>query len=70
MPAPLLDDRWMSYRVAADYLGVSRKTLERAVTAKTIPHTRDPLTGRVRFLQSSLDEWMTKPKTRTRGRRA
>lgn len=52
------DGGWMGYEGTADYLDTSRRTLERAVRQGKIPYHRDPLTGRVRFLASELDEWM------------
>jgi len=52
-------DAYLSYTDAAIYLGLSRKTLERAVAGNRIPYVRDPLTGRVRFKQSALDAWMS-----------
>lgn len=60
-----VDDYWMTYDRAAEYLDMSRRTLERAVAANTVPSHRDPLTGRVRFLRSELDDWMrAKPRAR------
>lgn len=58
MTPQTLADRWMSYADAATYLDVSRKTLERGVASNRVPYHRDPLTGRVRFLKSEIDEWM------------
>lgn len=49
---------YLSYLDAAAYLGLSRKTLERAVAGNRIPFIRDPLTGRVRFHKDDLDAWM------------
>lgn len=49
---------WLAYNDAATYVGLSRKTLERAVTANTVPYSRDPVTGRVRFHTDELDDWM------------
>ena len=49
---------YLTYNDAAMYLGLSRKTLERAVAANRIPYVRDPLTGRVRFHKPALDKWM------------
>lgn len=57
---------WMPLNEAAIYLGTSRRTLERAVAANRIPHTRDPLTGRVRFHRDALDEWMVRGGRRAR----
>lgn len=55
---------YLSYKDACEYLGLSRKTLERAVNAKNIPYLRDPLTGRVRFHKPDLDKWMAGRKPR------
>lgn len=59
---------WLSYNDAATHTGLSRKTLERAVAAGSIPYVRDPMTGRVRFRRDELDAWMRG--TAKRGRRA
>ena len=52
--APVSDDRPLSVREAAQFLGVSRQTVYLWVERKQIPHLR--VMGRnIRFLKSDLD---------------
>ena len=51
---------YLSIKDAADHLGISRRTIERAVENRhrtKIPCQRDPLTGRWRFRLDRLDAW-------------
>lgn len=57
-------DHWLTVTETIEYLGLSRATLYRALGNNAIPHTRDPITGRLRFQKSKLDAWMTKPTRR------
>lgn len=50
--------RLMSARKAMRYLGIRNTTFNEWVKAGVIPAHTDPLTGRVRYSELALDEWL------------
>lgn len=66
--APLTAAGWLATNDAAAYLGMSRRTVERAAAAGSLPFSRDPFTGRRRFHRTDLDAWVRDGSTRRRGR--
>lgn len=68
------DDLVLGYAEAAEFLHVSRRTLERYVREGLVPHVRLPKRGAwsgTRFLRSQLTQWLQFHTVKTaRGRRA
>lgn len=58
-----IEDRWMTSREAAEYLGYSDYTLKRARVDKTLSGKDQPKftkSGKaIRYKKSDLDAWMT-----------
>lgn len=67
--APESDDVVLNYRDAAQFLGISERTLERYVRESRVPHIRFPQRGErrtvVRFLRSQLLQWLSQRTVRT-----
>lgn len=53
--APHDDSPYLNIDQAATYLGVSRRTLQRAVRDGRIKHVRNPLNGRLQFTTNDLE---------------
>lgn len=49
---------YLTTEEAARYVGVSRRTLERAVAEDRVPSVRNPLTNRRQFERAQLDALM------------
>lgn len=51
------EDRWLSTRKAADYLGLTPNALHKLTAARAIPFSQDAAGGKCWFLRSELDAW-------------
>jgi excisionase family DNA binding protein len=49
---------WMTVEEAADYVGMSPRSLSDLARARAVPHRRLPRTRRLRFRQGELDMWL------------
>jgi excisionase family DNA binding protein len=53
----------LSLAVAADYLGISQRTLRRWIAEKKVPHAK--IGGLIRFRRAALREWLEDAERRT-----
>lgn len=51
------EDRWLTTKEAADYLGKSVNALHILTSRKQVPFHRDGPNGKLYFRKSELDEW-------------
>ena len=51
------DDRWLSTREAARYLGMTANALHKLTAARGVPFAQDAPGGKCWFLRSDLDAW-------------
>lgn len=56
---PAADDRWLSAREAASYLGVSLNALHKLSAARALPFEQDRPGCKLWFRRSELDRWRT-----------
>ena len=56
-PPPATDDRWLSTREAALYLGMSVNALHRLTAERAVPFVQDAPGAKCWFLRSELDAW-------------
>lgn len=54
---PPAEDRWMSTRNAAAYLGLTPNALHKLTAAREVPFAQDAPGGKCWFLRSELDAW-------------
>jgi excisionase family DNA binding protein len=52
-----IDDRWLSTREAASYLGLTPNALHKLTAAREVPFSQDAPGGKCWFLKSELDQW-------------
>jgi excisionase family DNA binding protein len=56
--APAADeDRWMTTKGAAEYLGISPNALHKLTAKRAVPFAHDARGGKCWFLRSELDAW-------------
>lgn len=51
------EDRWLSTREAAEYLGLTTNALHKLTAARAVPFEQDARGGKCWFLRSELDAW-------------
>jgi excisionase family DNA binding protein len=51
------EDRWLSTREAAEYLGLSPNALHKLTAGREVPFAQDVAGGKCWFLRSELDAW-------------
>jgi hypothetical protein len=51
------DDRWLSTKDAAAYLGMTSNALHKLTAAQSVPFEQESPGGKCWFLRSELDEW-------------
>lgn len=56
-PSAADEDRWLSTREAALYLGLSVNALHRLTAARAVPFEQDVAGGKCWFLRSELNAW-------------
>jgi excisionase family DNA binding protein len=56
-PTPPAEDRWLTTREAAEYLGMTSNALHKLTAERSIPFTQDAPGARCYFKRSDLDAW-------------
>lgn len=51
------DDRWLSTKDAAAYLGLSPNALRKLTASRSVPFEQEVAGGKCWFLRSELDQW-------------
>jgi hypothetical protein len=51
------DDRWLSTKDAAAYLGLTPNALHKLTAARAVPFEQEASGGKCWFLRSALDQW-------------
>jgi excisionase family DNA binding protein len=51
------EDRWLSTREAAEYLGLTPNALHKLTAARVVPFSQEQAGGKLWFLRSELDAW-------------
>lgn len=51
------DDRWLSTKEAAAYLGLTPNALRKLTASRSVPFEQEVAGGKCWFLRSELDQW-------------
>jgi excisionase family DNA binding protein len=63
-PEPADQDRWLTTRQAAEYLGITPNALHKLTAARAIPFEQDGPGAKCWFRRSELDAWRRGASTR------